>query len=82
MMRKMQAILQRWYHLVLHKREAEAVLLGHCLEAWAAMARRAGLLTFLLIEHAAIKQVRQARLTTVTAHYVRFSMVSQTCKVC
>ena len=79
MMRKMQAILQGWYQLVLHKREADAVLLKHCLEAWAAMARKAGLLKFLLIEHAAIRQVR---LATVTAQCVGFSVVSQTCKVC
>ena len=79
MMRKMQAILQGWYQLLLHKREAEAVLLGHCLEAWAAMARRAGLLRFLLIEHAAIRQVR---LMVVTAHCVGFSVVSQICKAC
>lgn len=58
MMRKVQAILHGWHQLVLHKHEAEAVLLGYCLEAWAAMARRAGLLRFLLIEHAAIRQVR------------------------
>ncbi|KAL0020042.1 hypothetical protein WJX77_006966 [Trebouxia sp. C0004] len=54
-----QAILQGWYQLVLHKREAEAVLLRHCLKAWAAVARKAGLLRFLLIEHAAIRQGQQ-----------------------
>ncbi|KAL0043166.1 hypothetical protein WJX79_011072 [Trebouxia sp. C0005] len=59
MMRKMQAILQGWCQLVLHKREAEAVLLRHCLEAWAAIARKAGLLRFLLIEHAAVRQGQQ-----------------------
>lgn len=79
MMRKMQAMIQGWYQLVLHKHEADAVLLGHCLEAWAALARRAGLLRFLLIEHTAIRQVR---LTIVTAHCVGSSVVSQTCKVC
>lgn len=73
MMRKRQAILQGWYQLMLHKHEADTVLLGHCLEAWAASARRAGLLRFLLIEHAAIRQVR---LLIVTAHCVRFSVVS------
>ena len=69
MMRKIQAILQGWYQLVLHKREAEAALLRHCLEGWASMARRAGLLRFLLIEHAAIRQVR---LLVVTAHSFGF----------
>ncbi|KAL0048613.1 hypothetical protein WJX82_006990 [Trebouxia sp. C0006] len=59
MMRKMQAMIQGWYQLVLHKHEADAVLLGHCLEAWAASARRAGLLRFLLIEHTAIRQGQQ-----------------------
>ena len=73
MMRKMQAILQGWYQLVLHKHEADTVLLGHCLEAWGATARRAGLLRFLLIEHAVIRQVR---LLVVTAHCVGFSVVS------
>ncbi len=73
MMRKMQAILQGWYQLLLHKREADAALLRHCLEAWAATARRAGLLRFLLIEHAVIRQVR---LLVVAAHCIGFSVVS------
>lgn len=79
MMRKMQAILQGWCQLVLHKREAEAVLLRHCLEAWAAIARKAGLLRFLLIEHAAVRQVR---LMIAIADCVGLSASSQTCKVC
>ena len=50
-------MLQGWYKLTLHKREAHALLLGGCLQAWAALAKKASLLRFLLIEHAALRQV-------------------------
>ena len=52
-----QAVLQGWYQLTLHKQEAHAMLLGGCLQAWAALAKMASLLRFLLIEHAALRQV-------------------------
>ena len=49
--------MREWYQLMLHKREAHAMLLGGCLKAWAALAKQASLLRFLLMEHAALRQV-------------------------
>ena len=50
--------LQRWYQLVLHKREVYPPMLSTYLRAWAAYAQRLPLLRFLLLEHMAVKQVR------------------------
>ena len=49
--------LQRWYQLVLYKREMYPQMLSSYLQAWAAYAHRLPLLRFLLLEQMATKQV-------------------------